>query len=106
METIKACPCCGGEGKLKDIQGRRIRQGWVGCPACGLYINWKISPEGAIKKWNRRAAETFSVSLTKPALLLLKYFPEAVNELAERMKESLYRWVLYGEGGGEADGEQ
>ena len=56
METIKACPCCGGEGKLKDTQGRQVRQGWVGCPACGLYINWKISPEGAIRKWNRRTA--------------------------------------------------
>ena len=54
VEAIKACPCCGGEGKLKDIH-TKIRQGWVGCPACGLYIQWKISPDGAVKKWNRRA---------------------------------------------------
>ena len=53
VEAIKACPCCGGEGKLKDIH-TKIRQGWVGCPACGLYIQWKISPDGAVKKWNRR----------------------------------------------------
>lgn len=53
MERIENCPCCGGEGKLKDIHGR-IRQGWVGCPVCQLYINWKISPDGAVKKWNRR----------------------------------------------------
>lgn len=55
MEKIKACPCCGGPGKLKDTQGRQVRQGWVGCPACGLYISWKISPDGAVRKWNRRA---------------------------------------------------
>lgn len=54
VEAIKACPCCGGEGKLKDIH-TKIRQGWVGCPECGLYIQWKISPDGAVKKWNRRA---------------------------------------------------
>lgn len=54
MMEIKCCPCCGGEGKLKDIH-TTIRQGWVGCPACGLYIQWKISPDGAVKKWNRRA---------------------------------------------------
>lgn len=57
METIKPCPLCGGPGRLKDSQGRQVRQGWVGCPACSLFINWKISPDGAIRKWNRRAAE-------------------------------------------------
>ena len=50
---IENCPCCDGPGKLKDIHGK-IRQGWVGCPACHLYINWKIDPAGAIKKWNTR----------------------------------------------------
>ena len=53
MERIENCPCCGGEGQLKDTRGK-IRQGWVGCPACQLYIAWKISPEGAVRKWNRR----------------------------------------------------
>ena len=62
METIKACPCCGQPGQLKDAHGR-IRQGWVGCPACQLYISWKISPDGAVRKWNRRT----TVSL-EPAL--------------------------------------
>lgn len=47
------CPCCGGPGQLKDVRGR-IRRGWVGCPACSLYINWQIDPAGAIRKWNRR----------------------------------------------------
>lgn len=58
MEKIEACPCCGGPGKLKDSQGRQVRQGWVGCPACGLYISWKISPDGAVRKWNRRTRAT------------------------------------------------
>lgn len=53
MEAIKACPCCGGPGRIKDMHNK-IRQGWVGCPACGLYIQWKIDPDGAVKKWNRR----------------------------------------------------
>lgn len=53
MEQIKACPCCGGQGQLKDVRGK-IRRGWVGCPACSLYINWQIDPAGAVKKWNRR----------------------------------------------------
>ena len=53
--NLEPCPCCGGPGKLKASQGRQVRQGWVGCPACGLYISWKISPDGAIRKWNRRA---------------------------------------------------
>lgn len=53
MEQIKDCPCCGGPGQLKDVRGR-IRRGWVGCPACSLYINWQIDPAGAVKKWNRR----------------------------------------------------
>ena len=50
------CPCCGLPADIKDVQGRKVRQGWVGCTGCGLYINWKISPDGAIRKWNRRAA--------------------------------------------------
>ena len=54
-EKIKDCPCCGGPGMLKDVHGR-IRHGWVGCPACRLFINWNISPAGAVATWNRRAA--------------------------------------------------
>ena len=57
MTSLENCPLCGGPGRLKDSQGRQVRQGWVGCPACGLYISWKISPDGAIRKWNRRARE-------------------------------------------------
>lgn len=56
-QTIENCPCCGGPGKLKDTHGK-IRQGWVGCPACQLYINWKIDPAGAIAKWNKRVGLT------------------------------------------------
>ena len=50
---LEPCPCCGAPGQMKDIHNK-IRQGWVGCPECGLYIQWKISPDGAVKKWNRR----------------------------------------------------
>ena len=50
---LEPCPCCGGPGKLKDIHNK-IRQGWVGCPECHLYISWKISPDGAIRKWKTR----------------------------------------------------
>lgn len=57
MRDLQNCPLCGGPGRLKDSQGRQVRQGWVGCPACGLYISWKISPDGTIRKWNRRARE-------------------------------------------------
>lgn len=53
MKKIKNCPLCGNPGQLKDAHGK-IRHGWVGCPICRLYINWNISPEGAIKTWNRR----------------------------------------------------
>lgn len=57
---IKNCPCCGEPGKLKDgitrTHSGNYRRGWVGCPACGLYIQWAHDPEGAIAKWNRRAA--------------------------------------------------
>ncbi|MBR2697470.1 MAG: Lar family restriction alleviation protein [Clostridia bacterium] len=54
MSGLERCPLCGGEGQIKDVRGPKIRQGWVGCPACSLYINWKISPDGAVRKWNRR----------------------------------------------------
>lgn len=30
----------------------------MGCRPCGLYIGWKISPDGAIAKWNKRAGLT------------------------------------------------
>ena len=53
-EGIAPCPCCGRAASLKNVRGIKVRQGWVGCPSCGLYINWKISPDGAIRKWNRR----------------------------------------------------
>lgn len=54
--TLEPCPCCGGAAQLKDTRGARIRQGWVGCPACGLYKSWKIDPAGAIRIWNTRTS--------------------------------------------------
>lgn len=65
MEKIKDCPCCGGPGMLKDICGK-IRHGWVGCPACRLFINWNISPAGAVATWNRRAVPSSALRAPSP----------------------------------------
>ena len=52
---LEDCPCCGAPGKLKSVKAYvGFMRGWVGCPACGLYIHWAHDPEGAIRKWNRR----------------------------------------------------
>lgn len=98
MDRIEPCPCCGGPGRLKDTHGK-IRQGWVGCPACSLYIGWKIDPAGAIRKWNKRAKPTDSmiVALTPAAISLLKYMPEAVNALAAKLTTKIEELVLYGD---------
>ncbi len=93
-ERLEACPCCGGPGRLKDSQGRQVRQGWVGCPACGLYISWKISPDGAIRKWNRR---TWSKELTPEGRDLVTMLPGAVNSLAQVLIEKLEDQILHGE---------
>lgn len=99
---LEPCPHCGGPGMLKDTHGK-IRQGWVGCPECHLYINWKISPDEAIRKWNMRAGsgDVTTVALTAAAVALIKYMPEAVNALAARLGEKLDEFVLYGYGGDE-----
>lgn len=83
MEAIEPCPCCGAEGKLKDIHGR-IRQGWVGCPVCQLYINWKISPDGAVAKWNRRTPSRYGPNYgarVMAALDLLLAARDALDQL-------------------------
>ena len=61
MVTLEPCPCCGLPADIKDVRGQKIRQGWVGCTGCGLYIQWKISPDGAIRKWNTRIRITADV---------------------------------------------
>ena len=58
MEEIKACRRCGRPGKIKDTFVK-FRRGWVGCPACSLYINWQIDPAGAVKKMEQ--AETIEI---------------------------------------------
>jgi len=57
MIDLKPCPLCGAPGKGKDLP-RPFRHGWVGCPECGLYINWTYSFKEAVAKWNRRAEDT------------------------------------------------
>ncbi len=95
---LQPCPCCGGPGRLKDVHNR-IRQGWVGCPVCGLYIGWKIDPAGAIRKWNQRAMapDSMIVALTPTAINLLKYMPEAVNALAATLTTKINELILYGD---------
>ena len=55
MNNLLNCPLCGETGQIKDVHGK-FRSGWVGCPKCSLYIQWKVSPAGAVAKWNRRTA--------------------------------------------------
>ena len=50
---LSPCPLCGGEATAKHIQ-QPFPHGHVGCKACGLYIQWKVSPAGAVAKWNNR----------------------------------------------------
>ncbi len=51
---LKACPLCGAPGKGKRSE-TSFPHGWVGCPDCGLYIQWVHDPKDAVRKWNRRA---------------------------------------------------
>lgn len=55
MAELKDCPCCGGPGQKKTARSTAFLRGWVGCPTCGLYIQWAHDPASAIEKWNRRA---------------------------------------------------
>lgn len=56
MERLRECPCCGKPGEMKTVF-QRFRHGWIGCPACGLYMQWKNDPAAAVKRWNRRAGD-------------------------------------------------
>lgn len=80
MVQLENCPCCGGPGQLKDVHNK-IRQGWVGCPACGLYINWKISPDGAIRKWNKRSGLTPEKAMAAVETVFV-FSPEELQALA------------------------
>lgn len=88
MEKIENCPCCGGPGKLKDTNNGKFRQGWVGCPECHLYINWKISPAAAIRTWNARAGLT-----VEKALAAVESIYVLAPEELEAMTEALRRCV-------------
>lgn len=56
--TVLKCPFCGGEASIKgskvQTHGGSYMRGWVGCPDCGVYIQWTHDAAGAVKKWNRR----------------------------------------------------
>lgn len=51
----RECPCCGGPGQVKTVNVPHSH-GWVGCTACGLYIQWNWDPHDALDKWNRRTS--------------------------------------------------
>lgn len=87
MMDLKSCPCCGKPGKLKDspktTRRGSFRQGWVGCPDCGLFIQWAHDPGGAIRKWNRRADAP-----EKPSC---HFCPHAIRNVHDRGDDSLCR---------------
>lgn len=89
LPDVRECPCCGKPGKLKDAQKttRRgsFRQGWVGCPACGLYIQWAHDPRWAIEKWNRRFTD---------ARLKFREPPLAIAGLDPRIPDGHGRLIL------------
>ena len=53
MDALRECPCCGKPGEMKTVY-QRFRHGWIGCPACGLYMQWKNDPAAAVARWNTR----------------------------------------------------
>ncbi|MBQ6359214.1 MAG: Lar family restriction alleviation protein [Clostridia bacterium] len=71
MEDLRECPCCGKPGQVQGTRHPDVKRGfmhgWVGCPACGLYIQWTHDPAGAIRKWNRREPGTKERIATGPA---------------------------------------
>lgn len=56
-ETIKPCPYCGGEAKVRRVGRWKLRFS-VFCSRCykstipGRY--WKLTKRGAIREWNSR----------------------------------------------------
>lgn len=52
----RECPCCGEPGHVKTVSSPHSH-GWVGCTACGLYIQWNWDPKAALAKWNRRTSD-------------------------------------------------
>lgn len=53
VTRLEDCPHCGGKAELKAFRGMFLH-GWVGCPECGIYKQWSVSPVEAVKIWNRR----------------------------------------------------
>lgn len=70
LESLKPCPCCGGEAWLKDdgyeepeidsngaYVGMDVNEPdciWVECQSCGLQSLGAGTPEEAIARWNKR----------------------------------------------------
>lgn len=63
MIELRECPCCGKPGQIKHTH-KLYLHGWVGCPDCGLYIQWHNEPSGAVEKWNRRAGPRMCITCT------------------------------------------
>ena len=96
MDDLRACPFCGGKAQIKIIC-KPYRHGWVGCPACRVFINWNQSEAASVAVWNRRVpTEGFVTALTPDAIALLQHMPEAVNRLADRLIDGLEDAVLWG----------
>ena len=53
MTELGNCPHCGRKMQIKTIP-KPFVHGWVGCPFCGIYKQWKHDPEDAIRIMNRR----------------------------------------------------
>lgn len=59
MEAIKSCPCCGGRGIRHVNTGDRTTRVvefsyFIKCEDCGLRTATCLTPEDAIRRWNKR----------------------------------------------------
>ena len=67
MDTLKPCPFCGGEARLR---AKHFTDGtcsyWVNCARCKAQVEPVTDvPEVAIKAWNTRAERTCNLKLFK-----------------------------------------
>ena len=60
---LKPCPFCGGAAEVKSSRvptaggSKSYMRGWVGCKACGAYMQWTYEPSFAVRKWNQRKGD-------------------------------------------------
>jgi len=90
IDNLKPCPCCGGNADIDYIDdGNSMGDFWIECSECEMTSANDRSQEEAIKIWNKRYGDKYTLNLLEGVALEMDFAAEYISSCVSMKPDHL-----------------